>query len=335
MTTYEIRVVDPTDDAALRAWWEVGAAASAERPGDPWPDWEANRLVLATQSPERDLVLVCAWDRGAAVGASMLQLPRNDNLHLVFAEVLVRPTHRRRGIGSLLVADVEERARALGRSTVLGETATMPGLEGAGLGLGLGHGYAVANREEVKVAELREAQARWPDVRAEVDAHLGDYRIVTWDTVAPEEHLAGFGGLLSGFLAQIPLGEMALEDSAWPPERVRASERRMREIGRHMFTAVALAPDGDVVGCSDVRVDAAAPQTAAVGLTLVAEAHRGRRLGLAMKLATHQMLLDAFPSCRRVSTSNARVNLHMTAVNERLGYRVVEDLIELQKVLVD
>lgn len=32
MTTYEIRVVDPTDEAALRAWWEVGRDATAERP---------------------------------------------------------------------------------------------------------------------------------------------------------------------------------------------------------------------------------------------------------------------------------------------------------------
>ena len=48
MTTYQLRGVDPADEEALRAWWEVGAAATAERPADPWPPWEADRIRRAT-----------------------------------------------------------------------------------------------------------------------------------------------------------------------------------------------------------------------------------------------------------------------------------------------
>ena len=32
-------------------------------------------------------------------------------------------------------------------------------------------------------------------------------------------------------------------------------------------------------------------------------------------------------------TTNADVNVHMNAVNEQMGYRLVEDLLEVQKAL--
>jgi hypothetical protein len=60
---------------------------------------------------------------------------------------------------------------------------------------------------------------------------------------------------------------------------------------------------------------------------------RGHRLGLAMKLATHRALRAAYPGCAAVATSNADVNDHMNAVNEALGYRVLEQLLEYQKHL--
>ena len=61
--------------------------------------------------------------------------------------------------------------------------------------------------------------------------------------------------------------------------------------------------------------------------------HRGHRLGLAMKLATHRRLAELFPSCAYVETGNAGVNAAMNAVNERLGYRVVERCLDVQKRL--
>ena len=60
---------------------------------------------------------------------------------------------------------------------------------------------------------------------------------------------------------------------------------------------------------------------------------RGHRLGLGMKLATHRALRAAYPACTAVVTSNADVNDHMNAVNEALGYRVLEQLLEYQKRL--
>ena len=50
-----------------------------------------------------------------------------------------------------------------------------------------------------------------------------------------------------------------------------------------------------------------------------------------MKLANHRSLMAALPECALVRTTNADVNAHMNAVNERMGYRLVEDMLEVQK----
>ena len=116
------------------------------------------------------------------------------------------------------------------------------------------------------------------------NGHPGRYRIVTFDTVCPDEHVGSFGRLLGQLFAEIPLGDLDLVPSQWSPERVRDAEQRQVAIGRHVHTALAIAPDGTVAGSSDVRVDDSDRTHGEVGITIVDPDHRGRRLGLALKL---------------------------------------------------
>ena len=93
--TLELRVVDTSDERALRDWWEVGHAAEAEREQDDvWPQWEVSRTALPASNPERENTLVTAYDGDAAVGASITSLPTKDNQHLAFVELWVRPERR-------------------------------------------------------------------------------------------------------------------------------------------------------------------------------------------------------------------------------------------------
>jgi hypothetical protein len=75
------------------------------------------------------------------------------------------------------------------------------------------------------------------------------------------------------------------------------------------------------------------PELAMQGGTLVLPDHRGRRLGMGVKVANLRELRAAFPSCAEVVTGNAGVNAAMNAVNDRLGFRVVERCLEMQKRL--
>jgi len=130
----------------------------------------------------------------------------------------------------------------------------------------------------------------------------------------------------------VPTGELAIEDGEWTPERYLDNERRTAELSRRLVAA-AIAPDGSLVGYTDVSVSRAKTTQASVGITFVLPGHRGHSLGLAIKLASHRALVVALPECEIVRTSNAAVNDHMNAVNEAMGYRQVEDILEVQKQL--
>lgn len=328
-----IEVVDPRDEDRLHTWWSVGREVSRERPYDPWPAWAVSRVALPEPSAERDLVFLLLTVGSEPAATALLVLPQQANTHLAAGEIAVPAGHRRRGLGTRLLADLEERALAAGRRTLVMDAWSVPGQDSDGTAFAAARGLETANRDGVKVLDLHAAPATWGPLREEVAAHQGGYRVVAFEHEIPEAHLVGTGRLLSTFFSQIPLGTLDLEDSEWTPERIRADEQRARRIGRLDYCALALSGQGDVVAFTNAAVDLADPVRASVGATIVAPEHRGHRLGLAVKLAGHDLLRTTHPGCRDVVTGNADSNAAMNAINERLGYRLVETCHELQKRL--
>lgn len=332
MSTFEIRVVDPADEAHLKPWWAVAHEANAERPVDAYPGWEVTRSRLTADDPEHDITLLAAYDGDEPVGTAELWFGLTDNLHIAELELLVPPRHRRRGAGTALLGDVERRMQAAGRTHLVASAPSLPGAESDGTRFAAACGFTKAHFEELKDLDLTERGAGLDALAAE-QGDLDGYRIVTFGLRTPDALVDGVCAVLSAFMDDVPLGDLAFESSTWTPERLRGVEERWRQQERLVFSAAAVAPDGTVAGISDVRTSRADTTKAEIGLTMVDRAHRGHGLGLAMKLATHRELRAAHPECRRVETGNAGVNQHMNAINERMGYRIVEDYHEYQKVL--
>lgn len=329
----DIEQINPRNEAALRAWWEVGRAATAGRPGQPWPGWEHSRVALPADNPEEEATLLAAIDGREMVGAGLLARPLQDNLHTATVDAYVRPDRTRERIGRRLVAELEVIAAGDGRTTLQGEAFAPPGASGTVVeAFAAALGYEVASRESIRELAVADYLERRGALADEAVA-AGAYRLVTFDTVCPDEHVESFGRLLGMLLDEIPLGDLDLRASEWTPERLRAAEQRQVGIGRHVLTALAIAPDGSVAGSSDVRVNDTDVTHGQVGITIVDPAHRGRRLGLALKVATHDLALATYPGLVAVDTSNAEFNTHMNAVNDALGYRTLETLLELQKRL--
>ena len=333
MDELQIREVDPHDEAALRSWWEVGRDASAERPLEGWPVWEVSRRLLPVPRLDGRLVLLEAVQDGRVVGSARLFFFLRDNTHLVEAGVWVAPPARRRGIGRALLDEVEARTQADGRTAVIGSAFAPVGAESPGSRFAAALGYPVGSHEETKVVDLKTAVSGWGALEDEVGAALGGYRVEVFEERLPEPYVAGFCALLSAFLGEVPTGDLDLEDAAWTPGRLRENEEHAVATGRCRMVAVAVAPDGHLVGFSDASVHRADPRRASVGGTLVLPGHRGHRLGLAMKLLTHRRVAELFPECGYVETGNAGVNAPMNAVNDRMGYRVVERCLDVQKQL--
>ena len=329
----EIRDVDVGDERALRRWYDVWRAGQAHRNADLIPSWEAAGRPLASAPPGFDPQLFSLVDGDEAVGVCLLNLPLEDNPTVAYADLMVHPDHRRRGVGTSLLAALEERCRAAGRDRVLTEVHRTAAGDGGGAAFAEARGFSEANREGVKAVDLADAEPAWDALDAEVDAALGDHRIVTWRDRCPDRYVESFGAALSRVMSLIPQGDLDLEDRDWTVERVRAAERRRVEVGLATFESVALAPDDTVVGLTGVRVSTHDPVGAHVAVTMVLPEHRGHRLGLAIKLASHRALVDQVPGCRLVVTSNAEVNSHMNAINQAMGYRLVETLVEYHERL--
>ncbi|MGZ4477228.1 MAG: N-acetyltransferase family protein [Nocardioidaceae bacterium] len=332
----DIREIDPHDEALLRRHWEIGYAAQGRhRPYNlHWP-WEAARSLLQGGAPDSDFVLLAAFDGDRMSGAADLNLPTRDNTHLALGRVFADPTpdRPRAGVGRALVDALCERARDLGRRTVAAEVYAPPGGTSPGLELARAAGFAEVLEEQMKVVDLNATEHLWDALAAQAAAHHDGYRVVSWEDAAPPEFVGGLCRLQELFNAEAPTGELDVEQEVWDEHRLRETEAMLRRIGRHVVTTVAVAPDGAVVGFSTVGINAASSWRGMQSGTIVDPAHRGHRLGVAMKVANHRAIRTAHPETRVVFTGNAGVNAAMNAVNDRLGFHVVERAVAVQKEL--
>ena len=333
MTDLELREIDVRDEPALRTWWETGRAASAERPFDAWPAWEVSRVALPIERKDGRKELVTAFREGVAVGAAMVWFFLADNTHLAQVDVYVPPEHRRRGVGRALLADLESRVRSAGRTTALSTAHAPVDEDSAAVSFAAAMGYPVASAEETKLVDLATSVPQWASLDQEVAAAQGDYSFVQFEGVVPPEHVDDFCGLLSVIMGLIPTGDLDLEEADWTPQRLHEHEERMRTAARTWVVALAVAPDGRACGFSELGISRQDPRHAEVGGTMVLPEHQGHRLGLGMKLLTHRRVRELFAECAYVVTGNAGVNAPMNAVNERMGYRVVERSLDVQKLL--
>ena len=332
MNNIEIREVDPADEGALHAWWQASHAAHADRPIEMYPRWEQSRHELPLVSTDREQVLLAAHEQGLVVGTAKMVLPLLDNVRSSTVEVTVPPDRRRRGVGAALLGRIEELARQRGRRILMGEAVTPPGETSPGADFARASGFEVVNRDGLKALDLDE-HPDWAPLDAKVAQRIGGYRLVEWENHTPDEYVEGLCAALGSLVSMIPLGDLALEEKAWTPERLRAEEARSQQLGRRVFATAAIAPDGTLAAYTDGTVEAARPDRVSIDITYALPEHRGHSLGLAVKLAHHRSLRAAVPECRFVLTDNADSNVHMNAVNEAMGYRLVEQLLEVQKEL--
>jgi GNAT superfamily N-acetyltransferase/RimJ/RimL family protein N-acetyltransferase len=330
----DIREIDPADTETLRRHWEIGKAADdASRPYDFTQPWETFRLASAIRRDDLEVVLLGAFVDGVMWGAARLELRLLDNTHAALSAYHVHPHRQRQGIGRALAQASFDLAIARGRSLMVTETYAPVDDASAGLLFAEALGFRTALVDGMKVVDLPATEHLWEELEAKAAPEHSDYRIETWCDGVPDELVPGYCRLSELFNEQAPMGELELRAERWDVDRVRSREQRNRATGRVDQCAGAVAPDGTLVGVTEVGVDVHAPHWGFQSGTIVAPEHRGHRLGLAVKVANHRRLREDFPECRVLVTGNADVNAPMNAVNEALGYREVERCIEMQRAV--
>lgn len=306
-----LRPVDPGDRAAFNEFYDVYARSYTRDFDCPWLAVE-KRVNLTDDAYGTKVAVVVRDDLGEAVGGGTATMPLQDNVEVVFVDVFVVPSHRRRGIGSTVLGGLIAVGRQHGRSSAFAMPAWGVGVQDdPAPRFAEAMGFALEQLDAVRELSL---PATLPPLRVDPA-----YTLATWRGPCPEEWVDEYAELRRILTEEAP-NDAGLENEHWDAERVRKDEADLVRVGRTMQVTVARAASGGLAGHTQLAFpddDAEVYQWD----TLVRPEHRGHGLGLALKIHTMHASADLLAGRRRITTENAADNTHMIAVNEQLGFR--------------
>jgi len=297
-------------DAVLARFHKIELACHEElESGTPWRTRE-EAIAFHRHQPETHTT--CHWLGDGGVAALWVHGPT-----ATFAEVLVEPDRRRRGIGTALLGRVVERCRELGVEALRSDYSTAAGAAFAAR-IGATEEYRIVRSLlALQTAELPEPAI--PDM----------FRLSTWLERVPDEHLDALVRVRAAMDdAPTPAG---MDYPAWTAEDVRASEESLRRRQREMRLTVAIDKNGEIGAFTELRIS----KGSTLGFTDdtgTAAEHRGKGLARAVKVESLRLLREDHPEVTAVTTRNAEENKAMRKLNESIGFHpaVVETTAALQ-----
>lgn len=332
--------LDPADQRALDASFEIREAARAhDLPDFPRTCRHRHHASLRIPWPGYDEAYWLAFHGDRPVGVGNVSLPQLDNLENAWAEIFVHPDHRRHGAGRALYDQIVGYARAGGRSRLMADTIeALPGGQARNLA---GSAFAKAMGMENVLGEVRRSLdlttadiSGYDRLLAGAWAYADGYSLVQWRDHAPDEYVADVAYLDGRLHSDAPMGDLE-----WAPENIDAERmRRMEETrlahGSRLYSsAVRHDASGRLVAVTALVLEKTVPDHAWQLITLVDPPHRGHRLGTIVKIANLQYAMAGEPALRVVDTWNAAVNDHMISINEAIGFRAMDALVNWQRTI--
>jgi mycothiol synthase len=329
MTRVEIEVIGP-QDRRFAEWHAVIADAYAvEREAGWWESLAATRIYFARAEGRSRHVALVATVEGKVVGGAELRLPLDADLETLSVELGVAPDHRRAGVGAALLAAVTEVASTEARTIAQAELFIPDGVADdmwPGARFAMRHGLRCVSVEHRFLLDLPV-----PDERLAED----DAGVVSWVGPCPERYLEQWAWMRTRMNHDVPTGELTVTAREVDAQRIRDSDRAMAEQGWTKVRSMAVDGDGAGLGYTELLVSEHDPDIVVQDDTWVDRAHRGRRLGLRLKVANLRLLHEhdagALLGRRRgVQTYCEQDNVAMRRINERLGFRLVDTLCEYE-----
>lgn len=315
----------------------VNAASGLGEDFDPLPTEVRKKLVRADEFTTNEIWLGRLGGELVAKGVAYLSL--QDNTDVAEIWLSVHPAHRRKGLGSQLLAVIESDLVADGRMTLTsycelpaaqmsaGRTAArVAAASGVGslpadraeVAFAVRHGYSLRQIERCSVATIRRDDG--DDVAGTQAAAIPDdgYTVLTWSGPTPEEHRDAIALLHRAMSTDTPGAADLGSEEKWDASRVRALDAKRVTAGERMTTALAVHGD-EVAGFTEAAHFDDRPHIGWQGATIVVSAHRGHGLGVCLKTANHRALADS-TEVERVYTWNAVENSQMLAINDSAGF---------------
>ena len=268
---------------------------------------------------------------GVPVGVLNVVAPVRDNRDALNAEITVHPRHRRRGYGSRLLTELLDLAAQLQRHILWVDTPTDDAAGNTFLDQsGFVQAVVDARRHQL-LAEIDRAVL--DRLRAEAGQHTGDYVL---ERVRPpcDDDLLGSLVEVTAAINDAPMGELDFEDEVFDLDRLRDVQTAQDRRGQRVYRVLARHRNtGEIGGQTVLVLHPDQPTLGHQDDTAVARAHRGHRLGLALKLEMLDWLAETEPQLRVIATWNAADNRFMVEVNEAIGYRLSRSFATFQRKL--
>lgn len=321
----DLRVFDPqtASEPEMRAAYDLSRTLQLEQHPDERPtSYEQFVRNRRSTNPVADTYHWLAWEGEHAIGNALISVSRlENNRHLAWYSLNVRPENRRQGVARQLLRAAAGKARQEGRTTLTTWTTSLVPSGSEALAHVRGKAVLEGKVSELPLATLDRAMLRqWIE---QAPRRAPNYEIGLWEGRYPEEELEGVAALWE-LGNQIPRGEMNLEDEHVTPEQIREldQQRLARGIERWSYY-VRRRGGGPYMGFSEVFFEPDRPEVIEQGLTAVAPEARGQGLGRWLKAAMLEKILQDRPEATKVRTDNANVNAPMLAINHDLGFRQV------------
>jgi GNAT superfamily N-acetyltransferase len=320
----------------------VGSHLLGFSPEELLPRW------LDPHDPRR---LFMARVDGRIVGRGTYEFVPQPRDPVGWLTVEVLPEFRRRGIGGAVLDVMDVIARQDGRTTYQsgfigrnlqgGRRIPSPTGFGSvparddGVRFALSHGFALEQVERMSALALPVAPAVLARHRSKAERAAGtDYRVVRWQGRTPEERREDLALLRNRMTTDAPYGQLEISDENWTAERVSDQDDLEEQSPRILLTsAIEYVPSGRLVAFNELWAPSDRTRPVTQRDTLVLSEHRGRRLGMLMKIDNIQALAEHRPEHPMITTENAEENRYMLSVNEEVGFVAVAYESAWRKVL--
>ncbi len=333
MAEIPIRRLDPTDDADMDAFQEVYAAAELAEDPDAGLYSRADGIMILSSAGGEFGEGYGAFDGDRMVGELLVTGSLVDNLRSVRVWIWVTPSHQRRGIGTRLAAYADERMRALGRSIAQAQARIGPGRDNGNLRFAPVPAMRWPTPRSSAGSRSPPTSTLLARLAAEAAPHHPDYRIRAVVGPVPADLADSYVALKNRLAVEMPQGDLETEAGRETAAELAEEDRDLTSAGRTRVAAYALDSSGTVVGYAVCVATNEHHEHVDQWGTLVDPAHRGHRLGMAVKCAQLTTLSEHFPHKRFLETTNAETNTHMVAINEALGFEVAQVYGDFQKRL--
>jgi GNAT superfamily N-acetyltransferase len=318
-----LQPVSPDDTASVAAL--VALHNAAQRVDDPdGMDWlpvvAADELRYGWDLQPEEHFLYRPEGADQPVAALAVDMPKRDNRHLFWMQLIVHPEHRRQGHGTAVMNAALRMAEQAGRHTVWVESVEDDPVARKFVER---FGFTFASHDARRRQRLAEVdQDQIARLLAESEAAAADYVVERLLPPVPDAILQQMVEVTAA-INDAPMGTLTFEDEVFDLGRLQDIETARARKGHRSYRVVARHREsGEIGGHTQVVISPHRPHLGMQADTAVSRAHRGHRLGLLLKIDMMRWLAEAEPQLQMLETWNNADNRFMIGVNELLGYRL-------------